>query len=418
MENYEYVESGIILNIKEKSTLDSFPFKAKDFAVHGKAFSFLTNFYDDFKDFPSKKVLEENFPDLDLQVPSTDFGYLTQEFRKQVIFRKVVESFQRNKDKLKTDPKMALSKIMDGLEDINVVYDEDVTYYDSKEQIDRFENYKEKIRQRKLGDGLMGIPTPFRTINMTGVGWQPADLISMFARPTVGKTWMCIQVAATAIMKGYKTLFISSEMPTTAINLRMDVVIAKMKGYEFSHKALRNGDSINEDQYKEFLDGLDEKNLLVCDHIEGESTISIGSIQALIRKHNPEFVVVDGIYLVSSGDGRKAMWEQNHSLFYGMKNICLATNKPIFVSTQATREAADVFTPPRVDQVAFGDALIRASDIALAMAKVEESDAKRMIQYQKYRDGVLSSDTSFLKWDVDKGHIEEINEFKTEDIEF
>jgi 2,4-dienoyl-CoA reductase-like NADH-dependent reductase (Old Yellow Enzyme family) len=112
------------------------------------------------------------------------------------------------------------------------------------------------------------------------------------------------------------------------------------------------------------------------------------------------------------------MWEQNHSLFYGMKNICLATNKPIFVSTQATREAADVFTPPRVDQVAFGDALIRASDIALAMAKVEESDAKRMIQYQKYRDGVLSSDTSFLKWDVDKGHIEEINEFKTEDIEF
>ncbi len=417
MENYEYVESGIILNIKEKSTLDSFPFKAKDFAVHGKAFSFITNFYDDFQDFPSKKVLSENFPDLDINVPSTDFGYLTQEFRKQVIFRNVVQAFQQNKEKLKTDPKMALAKIMDGLEDINVVYDEDVTYYDSN-QSDRFENYKEKIRQRKLGDGLMGIQTPFRTINMTGVGWQPADLISMFARPTVGKTWMCIQVAATAIMNGYKTLFISSEMPTAAINLRMDVVIAKMKGYEFSHKALRNGDPINEEQYQEFLNGLDEKNLLVCDHIEGESTISIGSIQALIRKHNPDFVVVDGIYLVSSGDGRKAMWEQNHSLFYGMKNICLATNKPIFVSTQATREAADIFTPPRVDQVAFGDALIRASDIAIAMSKVEESDDQRMVQYQKYRDGILPSDTSFLTWDVDKGYIEEINEFKTEDIEF
>ena len=128
MENYEYVESGIILNIKEKSTLDSFPFKAKDFAVHGKAFSFITNFYDDFQDFPSKKVLSENFPDLDINVPSTDFGYLTQEFRKQVIFRNVVQAFQQNKEKLKTDPKMALAKIMDGLEDINVVYDEDVTY--------------------------------------------------------------------------------------------------------------------------------------------------------------------------------------------------------------------------------------------------------------------------------------------------
>ena len=417
MENYEYVESGIILNIKEKATLDNFPFKAKDFAVHGKAFTFVTNFYDDFQDFPSKKVLAENFPDLDINVPSTDFEYLTQEFRKQVIFRKVVESFQRNKENLMTDPKMALAKIMDGLEDINVVYDEDVTYYDSS-NLDRLEEYESKIKLRKLGDGLMGIPTPFSTINRTGVGWQPADLVSFFARPTVGKTWMCIQTAAIAIMKGYRTLFISSEMPTSAINLRMDVIIANMKGYDFSHRALRNGDPIDKEKYKEFLQSLDEKNLLVCDHIEGESTISIGSIQALIRKHNPDFVVVDGIYLVSSGDGRKAMWEQNHSLFYGMKNICLATNKPIFVSTQATREAADIFTPPRVDQVAFGDALIRASDMAVAMCKVEESDEQRMVQYQKYRDGILPSDTSLLRWDVDKGHIEEINESISEEIEF
>ena len=417
MENFEYVESGIILNIKDKSNLDGFPFKAKDFAVHGKAFTFLSNFYDDFKDFPSKKVLAENFPELDINVPKTDFEYLTQEFRKQVIFRKVVESFQRNKDRLKSDPKQALSKILDGLEDINVVYDEDVSYYDAS-QLDRYDQYKEKIKQRKLGDGLMGIPTPFATINRTGVGWQPADLVSFFARPTVGKTWMCIQTAAIAIMKGYRTLFISSEMPTSAINLRMDVVIAHQKGYKFSHKSLRNGDPIDEEKYKQFLSELNEKNLLVCDHIEGESTISIGSIQGLIRKHNPDFVVVDGIYLVSSGDGKKAMWEQNHSLFYGMKNICLATNKPIFVSTQATREAADIFTPPRVDQVAFGDALIRASDVAIAMAKVEESDDQRLVQYQKYRDGILPSDISFLKWDVDCGHIEEINESISEEIEF
>ena len=187
----------------------------------------------------------------------------------------------------------------------------------------------------------------------------------------------------------------------------MDVIIANMKGYDFSHRALRNGDPIDKEKYKEFLQSLDEKNLLVCDHIEGESTISIGSIQALIRKHNPDFVVVDGIYLVSSGDGRKAMWEQNHSLFYGMKNICLATNKPIFVSTQATREAADIFTPPRVDQVAFGDALIRASDVALSMCLVENLPQLRDVQFQKFRDGVLGSDLATLKWDVNQGLITE-----------
>ena len=52
------------------------------------------------------------------------------------------------------------------------------------------------------------------------------------------------------------------------------------------------------------------------------------------------------------------------------------------------------------------------------MCKVEESDEQRMVQYQKYRDGILPSDTSLLRWDVDKGHIEEINESISEEIEF
>lgn len=62
------------------------------------------------------------------------------------------------------------------------------------------------------------------------------------------------------------------------------------------------------------------------------------------------------------------------------------------VSTQATRDAANMFAPPRADQVAFGDALIRASDIALSMCMVEDSDNLRSIQFQKYRDGDLPVD--------------------------
>jgi len=149
---------------------------------------------------------------------------------------------------------------------------------------------------------------------------------------------------------------------------------------------------------------------LVCDHIEGATGITIDHIASLIRKHNPEFVVLDGIYLVSTGiSNRKAMWEQSHAVFYGMKNLCLSTNTPIFVSTQATRDAgANMFVPPRPDQVAFGDALIRASDVAMAMAMVEGEPNKRIIQYQKYRDGQLDINASMLRWNVNQGDIAEI----------
>ena len=146
------------------------------------------------------------------------------------------------------------------------------------------------------------------------------------------------------------------------------------------------------------------------------------SIAGLVRKHNPEFVVIDGVYLVATSDSRKAAWEQSHALFYGLKNLATSTNTPIMVSTQATRDAANMFTPPRADQVAFGDALIRAADVAIAMCAVandsadgslmqKAADTKRLVQFQKYRDGELPRDTTYMEWSVNNGDIKEIPDY-------
>jgi replicative DNA helicase len=258
----------------------------------------------------------------------------------------------------------------------------------------------------------MGVTTSFKGINGTGVGWMPGELIAVFARPTVGKTWLMVHSAVTAMMQGKKTLLISTEMPIASISLRIDVVLGALTGYKLSHKALRTGQPIDEAQYSKFLqEQAVNKSLLVCDHIAGQSTISLEAIASLIRKHNPEFVVIDGVYLISQGENKKAMWEQSHTLFYGLKNLCLSMNTAIMVSTQANRDASNMFVPPRADQVAFGDALIRAADVALGMCKMEDAEDKRIVQYQKYRDGELPSDIAVLQWDVDCGDIKEIPDF-------
>ena len=135
-----------------------------------------------------------------------------------------------------------------------------------------------------------------------------------------------------------------------------------------------------------FLETLTEEtspSLLVCDHINGEGSITIEGIAGLVRKHTPEFVVLDGIYLVTTGLTTKAMWEQSHALFYAMKGLCLSQNVAMFVTTQANRDAANVYVPPQPETVAFGDALLRASDVTLSMARVENDTQKRVVQYQK-----------------------------------
>jgi len=396
MENFEFIESGIIFGLQDRVAFRKFRYSSKDFAKHGDAFKFVADHFDNYGETPSPESLCENFPTLNSAAQTLNFDYVLTTFQNQVLFRHIVSTFQENKELLSDNPKQALSQISHGLNDISAVYDEDVLFYNHKAE-DRFTDWQHRIQKRTLGDGIMGIPTPFTTLNRAGVGWLPGELIALYARPSVGKSWMCVAAAVTAVMKGFKTLLITSEMPTAQMNLRTDVVLGHSMGYNFSHTALRNGNPINEDSYKEFLSGLE--------------SISLESIHSLIRKYVPDFVVIDGIYLITNaGKGNRAMWEQTHMLFYGLKNMCLSTNTPIFISTQATKDAADVYIPPKADQVAYGDAMLRAADVVMSMCMVENEDNRRYLYYQKYRDGLLPLGRSLMEWEVDRGQIGEINE--------
>ena len=415
MESFEFIESGLLFGLDSIENLKKFKHVSSDFAKHGDAYKFLTEHVDTYGEFPSPDLLIENFPILDTSARDLNLDFALDKFKQQVLFRQIVTAFQSNKDLLRENPKKAFASILTEMNDIGIVYDEDITHYDDK-SLQRLEDWKERKNRRLKDEGMMGIQTPFKYINKTGVGWMPGDLIAVFARPTVGKTWLCAEMAATAVLSGIKTLFVSTEMPTKSISMRLDVLMASKLGYKLSHRALRHGDDIDIEKYSEFLKELDAKNLLICDHISGQSNISIESITALVRKHNPQFIVLDGIYLVSTGEGRSAMWEQSHSLFYAMKNLCLAQNISMCVSTQANREASDMFEPPSAASVAFGDALIRASDVALAMCRVRDQDGDpdermRRIQVQKIRDSEMYIDDMYLTWDVDKGYVEELVDY-------
>lgn len=406
MENFNFIESGIIFGLCDSGNYKQFTYSPKDFAEHGETYKFIQEYLDEYSESPTPQVLIDKFSTLKPDAQSINFNYALTQFQNQVMFRNIIGAFSNSKPILQENPKKALGLIMDNLNDIEILHDSDVNQYDSGE-LDRYEEWKRRSSIRKMGDGLIGIRTPFHMINSAGVGWQPGDLITVYARPTVGKTWLCCKLAADSLRSGYKTLLVSTEMPASAISLRMDVLLGHSMGYELSHSALRNGKEINEEAYQKFLKDTNFKNLLVCDHISGEDSISLPSITNLVRKYKPDVLIIDGVYLISTNDRNKAAWEQSHSLFYGLKTMALSTNTAVIASTQATRDAANMFTQPTAGQVAFGDALIRASDVALSMCMIEDSPNLREIAFQKYRDGDLGSTETEFIWDVDTGRIEE-----------
>ena len=408
MESFDFIESGIIFGLENGKALKQFRYSSNDFATHGEAYSFVINYFDNYGDIPSVDVLAENFPTLDTSAQTLDLEYAVDSFKNQLLYRQIVGTFQQNKSLLQDNPKRAYSLIMSGLNDVGLMNDEDVISYDRTAE-HRLQEWREK-RLVRQSDGLLGIKTSLETVNNTGVGWMPGELISVFARPAVGKTWFCVESAVEAALNGVKTLLISTEMPEAQISLRADVIFANKMGYTFSHRALRNGEEIDEEAYREFLLKLNGRPLLICDHISGQTSMTIESIATLVRKHTPDFVVIDGSYLINSGTGRgKQAWEESHALYYALKNLATSTSLSMMVSTQANRDARDIFLPPKADQVAFGDALLRASDVLLSMCMVEHDSTRRLIEFQKYRDAESFADTTVLDWDPDIGRIQEAN---------
>lgn len=407
--SYNYVESGIILNISSYADLKKINVTPKHFAVFGEAFQFILDELDESRQVPSRSVLVAKYPELDQSTAdAADVGFFSGQLKHQLMYRTAVQSATEWVPRIKGDnPQRAVESLIQELESVTASVDDDIEVYDSG-SIDRLSEYSQRVAQRKDRSlGMLGIPTPFKTLNRLGVGWMPGELYSLFARPTVGKSFMSVKVAAVAMKQGYKTLLISTEMPVKAMSMRMDAFLGKLLGYEFSLTKLRRGDEgIDEEQYREFLTAMDSRNILFPHHL-GFDALSVSTIRNLVRKYSPDLVVVDGVYLLSD-DSTRAKWEQNDNLFKGLKNIAMAHEIPVFCTTQAGREAVDLFKPPKLNQVANGDALVRASDIAFAMSKVEDADNQRYLYYIKQRDDVEIKDKSVLHWDVDIGDVREI----------
>ena len=200
MSSYEYIESSLVFGINDTTSLRKFKNSANDFAKHGDAFKFVLDHYDIHGEFPNEGVLQDSFPTLDYEARATNFDFALDTFKSQVLQRKIIKTIQAQKNLVEDNPHKALTNIMSGLAEIEISSDDSVMYYDGG-SLDRFAEWQSRAKKRELGEGMIGIPTSFKTLNATGVGWQSGELISVFARPTIGKTWICVHAAATAVMQ-------------------------------------------------------------------------------------------------------------------------------------------------------------------------------------------------------------------------
>jgi len=256
----------------------------------------------------------------------------------------------------------------------------------------RWEMYK----QRKAMEGILGIGTPWASLNEATLGWCPGDLIYILAKSSVGKTWIALILADYAQkVCGKNVLFVSQEMPPKSVSIRADSVGARVSALRFLKGELMTEEY---ERFKSYFQTFKKKdNGWGAYHILGQRDVrSVLDLEIAIDTYAPELVIWDSFYLVAD-----KKWDEQAKLVQGTKQLAEAKMVPIIGTGQFNRLVGGEDLKADQNAAAGSAAVIQDADVVLGLFQTTEMKGahEMMMSSLKVRSGMALEDMT-INWDL------------------
>ena len=182
---------------------------------------------------------------------------------------------------------------------------------------------------------ITGVATGFRDLDRLTSGLQPGDLVILAARPSMGKTALCLNIAQhVALHKSLPVGMFSLEMSKEQLLMRMLCAEARVD----AHK-VRTG-YLGKDDFRKLIDALGHTTQAPM-YIDDSSTLTVMETRAKCRRlkaeHGLSMIIVDYLQLMS-GYGRVENRTQEISgISRGLKALAKELNVPVIALSQLSR---------------------------------------------------------------------------------
>ena len=197
-------------------------------------------------------------------------------------------------------------------------------------------NAMDRIERASKNKGAVtGIATGFADLDYRTAGMQPADLVLIAARPSMGKTAFVLNIAEHVAFKLTKTIAIFSlEMSKEQLVNRLFSLESKVDSQH-----IRTG-QLSDQEWEKLIEsaGVIGKSNLIIDDTPG---ISIAELRSKCRKykleHDLSMIVIDYLQLMS-GSGRTDSRQQEISdISRSLKAIARELSVPVLALSQLSR---------------------------------------------------------------------------------
>lgn len=197
-------------------------------------------------------------------------------------------------------------------------------------------NAMERIEKASKTKGnVTGVATGFLDLDYKTAGMQPADLILIAARPSMGKTALVLNIAQYVAFK--------SDLPLAVFSLEMsrEQLVNRLFSLEsrVDSQHIRTG-NLSDREWEDLIDGagIVGRSKLIIDDTPG---ISIPELRSKCRKfkmeHDIQMVIIDYLQLMS-GSGRTDSRQQEVSeISRALKALARELNVPVIALSQLSR---------------------------------------------------------------------------------
>jgi replicative DNA helicase len=198
---------------------------------------------------------------------------------------------------------------------------------------------------RRETHALTGIATGFRELDQMTSGLQRNDLIIVAARPSMGKTALCLNIAQNAAtLEGAVVAIFSLEMSKEQLVMRMLSSEAKVDAHRF-----RNG-YLTRDEWgrlAEAIGTLSEAKIFIDD----TPGISVLEMRAKVRRLAAEqkqldMILVDYMQLMSGSRRTESRQQEVSQISRELKGLAKEMNVPLIALSQLSR-APEARNPPK-----------------------------------------------------------------------
>ncbi len=193
----------------------------------------------------------------------------------------------------------------------------------------------DRINTRMGTEGsISGLTTGFEDLDRQTNGFQPAELVILAARPSMGKTALVCNIAEACGSKGTATLIFSLEQSKLELAERFLCIRAKLDGHR-----LRKG-QLEPDERHALLEASSELSRLPL-FIDDQPGRTVGQISAICRRlkrrNQLGLVIIDYLQLIEPEDKRANREQQIAQITRRLKGIAKENKLPLIALSQLNR---------------------------------------------------------------------------------